>query len=144
MWLFSSFQKKNEAKEDVQTFTNQVKKEVKNEEPKKEIKKESVQVKEVKEEKPKVEEPKKEDLISVEKLDMPKIDSKDASPNATIEQLFKRYLDHSHKDDDEDSDSGLKDCITGEGLLLFAQDLGIEPVDPLMLIIFCKNIFFFN
>lgn len=144
MWLFRSFTRTTEAKEDIKQFEQKV--EIK-EEPKKVPKKEEIKQVE-KQEIKKVDvvkeviktETKETNLKNLENLEIEKIDTKEVNPNSTIEQLFKRYVQHSHKDDEEE-DSTTKDCITGEGLLLFAQDLGIEPTDILLLVIFCKNLF---
>lgn len=50
-------------------------------------------------------------------------------------------LETSHEQDDpdaEDYDEELQDCITGEGLLQFASDLDVDPMDIVLLIIFWK------
>lgn len=73
---------------------------------------------------------------TLENLTLPKIEVKETKISTSVEKLWKRYLDHSHSNETEESDN--PDDITGDGLLLLAQDLGIEPIDPMMLVLFWK------
>jgi hypothetical protein len=77
----------------------------------------------------------KKQVDPISTLSAPKVDSKGMSSSAGLEKAWKRYLDHSHKDEEEPD---YPDCITGEGLMLFAEDLEVDPLDSIMLVLFWK------
>jgi DCN1-like protein 1/2 len=113
-------------------------KEVRVEKKEEEIKK--VEKEEKKVEEKKIEEKKIEEKSELENLTPYSTSRKKPKDLETFDlnKLFNYYVTISHEDDEEDADEDLKNCITGEGLLTFSDDLKVNPLDEILLFIFWK------